>query len=120
MKCIVPAALLAIVSACSAVAGSRPDLGASAVVSLAHQPAQQVAAKVCGILHGVAREEVERSGCSVEGHGAGHDGDDAHVSLIPDPRSNSIVLAAPPGREVQLARAVALVRELDQPAVAAR
>lgn len=115
---IVAAALLALAAACSAVTGTRPDLAASEVVPLAHQPADQIAARVCEILHGVEPGKVARKGCSVKDHAGQHDGGGAHVSLIADPRSNSIVLTAPPGREVELARAVALVREFDVPAVA--
>lgn len=116
MKTAVLVALLALAAACSTVTGSRPDLATSEVVPLAHQPADQIAARVCSILHGVEPGDVERRGCSVKDHAGQHDGGGAHVSLIADPRSNSIVLTAPPGREVELARAVALVKELDMPA----
>ena len=115
--------LIAAVAACSAPDRARPNLGDAHVVPLAHQPAGVVAARVCALLHGAKiGSAVDRAGgCASEAHANGHAADGtAHVSLTADARSNSIVLATPPGHAEDLARAIELIRELDQPAPAAK
>jgi hypothetical protein len=114
-----------VTSACASTeAGARPMLASSEVVVLSHQPAADVAAQACGILHGatVDANGVPTGGCSLREHKEAHRHEDGstHVSMTPDPGTNSIVLAAPPGHDQDLARAVALVRELDMPRVVTR
>lgn len=113
-------ALAFVAGACATTeANSRPVLASSEVVVLSHQRAADVAAQVCGILHGAPRDAqgLTTGGCSLREHKEAHRHEDGstHVSMTPDPETNSIVLVAPPGREQDLARAVALVRELDTP-----
>jgi hypothetical protein len=118
-------ALAFVTGACTATeASSRPVLASSEVVVLSHQPAADVAAQACGILHGASRDAkgAPTGGCSMREHREAHRHEDGstHVTMTPDPRSNSIVLAAAPGHDQDLARAVALVRELDTPSVVTR
>ncbi|MBL8860802.1 MAG: hypothetical protein JNK02_02225 [Planctomycetes bacterium] len=116
---VLAALVLLLVAACGAPAGARPELARSEVVVLAHQPAEEVAARVCGVLHGTVVEDGgrRRPGCSSPQHASKHAHEDGatHVSLIVEATSNSIVLAAPPGREADLERALALVRAFDVP-----
>jgi hypothetical protein len=118
-------ALAFVTGACATSdANSRPMLASSEVVVLSHQAATDVAAQACGILHGATLDAngVPTGGCSLREHREAHRHEDGstHVSMTPDPATNSIVLAAPPGHDQDLARAVALVRELDTPRVGSR
>ncbi len=109
--------------ACSSPDRHRPELAHSEVVALSHQPADQIASRVCGILHGakIGSAEDRAGGCTSREHAQSHAADGTtHVSLIPDASSNSIVMTVPPGRDEDLARAIALVHQLDQPATAAK
>ncbi len=122
MKNVLTALLLSFVAACSSTEPrSRPLLASSEVVVLSHQPAEEVAAMACGILHGAPLDAngVPTIGCSSLEHRRAHRHEDGstHISMTADPRSNTIVLAAPPGHDADLARAVALLRELDAPTV---
>ncbi|MCY2961041.1 MAG: hypothetical protein NTY35_12830 [Planctomycetota bacterium] len=115
-------AVVLLVAACSSPDRNRPELARSEVVVLMHQPADQLAGRVCGILHGgVVGSPADRAGgCTSREHAAGHHADGtAHISLIADPRTNSLVVTAPPGHDEEFARAIALVHQLDQPATAA-
>jgi len=108
-----------LLAACASKSSARPDLAQSEVVVLVHRPADEVAARVCSLLHGVDPDAKGRpAGCSLREHDGTHRHEDGttHVSLIADAGSNSIVIAAPPGHAADLARAVSLVRELDTPA----
>jgi hypothetical protein len=107
------AATLLLLAACSTPGDARPELARAEVVSLAHQPAGEVAALVCSALHGaeLAPDGRPRRGCSAARHDHEHADGSAHVSLTVDARTNSIVLAAPPGRDAELERALALVRQ---------
>jgi type II secretory pathway component GspD/PulD (secretin) len=109
--------------ACSSPDRNRPELARSEVVTVANQPADQIAARVCGLLHGakVGGPEDRAGGCTSQQHAAGHAADGtSHVSLIADARSNAIVMTVAPGYEKDLERAIALVRELDQPTTASK
>lgn len=107
--------------ACSSPDRHRPELARAEVVALSHQPADQLAGRVCGILHGgtVGSPADRAGGCTSQEHARAHHEDGTtHISLIADPRTNSIVVTAPPGHDADLERAIALVHQLDQPATA--
>lgn len=109
--------------ACSSPERQRPDLARSEVVVVANQPAAQLAGRVCGILHGgtIGSAQDRAGGCTSAQHAAVHAADgSSHVSMIADARTNSIVMTASPGHDADLERAIALVRQLDQPATAAK
>ena len=76
---------------------------------------------VCSALHGVelAPDGRPRRGCSAPRHDHEHADGTAHVSLTVDARTNSIVVAAPPGRDAELERALELVRRYDAPVAGA-
>lgn len=127
MKCValVVSLLLAslLLGACSSPDRNRPELARSEVVVVSNQPASQVAARVCGILHGakVGSAEDRAGGCTSQQHAASHAADGtSHVSMIADAGTNSIVMTVAPGYEHDLERAIALVHQLDQPATAAK
>jgi len=123
MRVALVSSFLLAVAACSAPDRHRPNLGEAEVVPLAHQPAQLIAGRVCGILHGakVGSPEDRAGGCTSEAHANQHAAEGTvHVSLTTDTRTNSIVLAAPPGHAEDLARAIALIHSLDQPSTAAK
>jgi len=123
MRTSLVASLLVAVAACSAPERHRPNLGDTEVVPLAHQPAQLVAARVCGLLHGakIGSPEDRAGGCTSDAHASQHAADGTvHVSLTTDPRSNSIVLATPPGYAAELTRAIEMIRALDQPSTASK
>lgn len=112
-----------LVVGCSSPDRHRPQLARSEVVVVSNQPAGQIAARVCGILHGATiGSPVDRAGgCTSQQHAASHSADGtSHVSMIAEASSNSIVMTVAPGYEHDLERAIALVRQLDQPATAAK
>ena len=121
MKFVLSAALSFLAVACSSPERHRPELAHSEVVVIANQPAGQLAGRVCGILHGAKVGSVQdrAGGCTSAQHAAAHQADGtSHVSMIADARTNAIVMTAAPGHEADLERAIALVRQLDQPATA--
>jgi len=121
MKFVLSVALSFLALACSSPDRHRPELARSEVVPVKHQPAGLLAGRVCEILHGgkVGSLQDRAGGCTSAQHGAGHEADGtAHVSMIADALTNSIVMTASPGHEADLERAIALVRQLDQPATA--
>jgi len=127
MKFVLSVALSLVLSllavACSSPDRHRPELARSEVVVLSNQPAGQVAARVCGILHGakIGSPEDRAGGCTSQQHDAGHAADGtSHVSMIAESSTNSIVMTVAPGYEHDLERAIALVRQMDQPATAAK
>ncbi len=123
MRAAIVASFLLTVAACSAPDRNRPNLGDAEVVPLTHQPAQLVAARVCGMLHGakIGSPEDRAGGCTSSAHASHHAADGTvHVSLTTDSRSNSIVLATPPGYAAELTRAIELIRALDQPSTASK
>ena len=123
MKLLSSFAASLLLVACSSPERSRPELARSEIVAVAHQPAHQIAARVCGLLHGarIGGPADRAGGCTSAQHAQEHAADGtSHVSLIADAQSNAIVMTVAPGHEKDLERAIALVRQLDQPATAAQ
>lgn len=123
MRIALVTSFLLAVAACSSPERHRPNLGEFETVPLAHQPAQLIAGRVCGLLHGakIGSAEDRAGGCTSAAHASQHAADGTvHVSLTTDPRTNSILLAAPPGHTEELARAIELIHALDQPSTAAK
>lgn len=121
MKLALSIVLALVAGSCSTPDRHRPELALSTIVALENQPAEQVAARVCALLHGVVpgSPQDRAGGCTSREHAVGHHADgSSHVSLVAEAASNAIVVTVPPGRDEDLARAVALVRELDKPATA--
>lgn len=123
MRIVPVVSLLLAFTACSAPERHRPNLGDNELVPLQHQPAQVVAARVCGLLHGakVGSPEDRAGGCTSAEHAGQHAADGTvHVTMMSDLRTNSIILVTPPGHAQDLARAVELIHSLDQPSTAAK
>ena len=114
------ALLMVIVAACSSSGTSAtPDRAPAQVVPLAHITADEAAKALCDrYAKSGEAEKIHHGGCA-------YPGDDdvkirqraraAWLVVTPDPRTNSLVLAAKSGHDDELERAIALLKQIDVP-----